>query len=429
MLQMPGYLKRLADVLGGRDRCRIFISYRRQGEGAGYAGRLADKLLQEFGDDQCFRDIDDIESGVDFVRSISEAVGGCEVLISVIGRDWISITDAEGRSRLEDPNDFVRLEIAAGLSRDVRVIPVLVGGAVMPSAEDLPDALAALSRRQAHEITDTRWDFDVGRLIDSIEAAGIKRLTQKRSFSARQVGFLSAAAALVVLFITVGLQVADVTPQRSAANLDTPPESTLPAELGDRPDPLVDVKGDAGPALARDAPGGTSAPSDEAARALATARAEEVARAADAARAAEAARESRDAEARAAIETVLFSAQPAQSEAFRRLDPTSLSYFFEGEALSENLTLLNDLQMSGTHMDLQLEGYDVLSVEVEGDFAVAEVREAWSAQIHQNGTDFCLGTIASHSSFGQRFLSRASGSWKISGMSEDDLTPDLTVGC
>ena len=166
--------------LGRAPRPRIFISYRRHGEGAGYGGRLADKLVERFGSEQVFRDVDDIESGVDFVQAIEDAVGGCEVLLAVIGPDWITQTNQKGRRRLDDPRDFVRLEVAAALERNIRVIPVLVGGAAMPGANELPEVLEPLARRQALELTDTRWDYDVGRLLTTIESAGIKRAAPKR---------------------------------------------------------------------------------------------------------------------------------------------------------------------------------------------------------------------------------------------------------
>src|SRR6185503_11993481 len=106
----------------GRLMSRIFISYRR-GDTSAYAGRIYDRLSERFGDKQVFMDVDTIEPGADFVEYIEDAVGSCDVLIAVIGRDWSSATNPDGSRRLEDPEDFVRLEVGAGLERDVRVIP------------------------------------------------------------------------------------------------------------------------------------------------------------------------------------------------------------------------------------------------------------------------------------------------------------------
>src|SRR6266516_14124 len=109
----------------------IFLSYRRQ-EGSDFAGRLADRLAGRFGEGQVFFDVDAIEPGVDFAEEISRAVAACQVLLAIIGLDWLTTTDERGRRRLDDPDDIVRLEIEAALACGVRVIPILVEGAVMP---------------------------------------------------------------------------------------------------------------------------------------------------------------------------------------------------------------------------------------------------------------------------------------------------------
>jgi hypothetical protein len=139
------------------------ISYRRD-ESAGYAGRIADSFTEQFGEDRVFRDIDSIEPGLDFAEAIESAVGSSDVLIAVIGRNWLTATDPAGRKRLEDANDYVRLEIVAALQRNIRVIPLLVQGGSMPSADELPDDLASLARRNAFELHDTSWRDDVRRL-------------------------------------------------------------------------------------------------------------------------------------------------------------------------------------------------------------------------------------------------------------------------
>lgn len=147
----------------------IFVSYRR-GETGAITGRIADRLSQHFGEANVFMDIEAIQPGADFVKRIEEAVGACRALVVVIGPDWGTEQDASGRRRLDDPNDFVALEVAAGLERDVLLIPVLVGGAVMPSADQLPARLAGLSRRNALQISDLRFRDDIGHLIDTIDA-------------------------------------------------------------------------------------------------------------------------------------------------------------------------------------------------------------------------------------------------------------------
>lgn len=147
---------------------RIFISYRRN-DSAGHAGRLYDHLRAHFGADLVFMDVTGIEAGTDFVETIDAAVGGCDVLIAVIGKQWVRSADDAGRRRLELANDFIRLEVGSALKRKVRVVPVLVEGALMPSGDDLPEDLRALTRRQAVELRDSRWNADVEDLIASLE--------------------------------------------------------------------------------------------------------------------------------------------------------------------------------------------------------------------------------------------------------------------
>ena len=145
----------------------IFISYRRD-DSAGYAGRLASDLERVFGDALVFQDVEDIKPGADFVEVIDRAVEGSSVLLAVIGRQWLGATDPAGHRRLDDRGDFVRAEIGAALRRGIVVIPVLVEGAAMPHAEQLPDDLAPLAHRQAIELSDTRWEYDVSQLAGTI---------------------------------------------------------------------------------------------------------------------------------------------------------------------------------------------------------------------------------------------------------------------
>ena len=147
---------------------RIFLSYRRD-DSAGHAGRLYDALTARFGEANVFMDIDTIEPGVDFVRTVEEAVSSCDALIALIGRTWTSACDAEGARRLDDPDDLVRREVETALEGEVRVFPVLVHGAVPPKADELPGQLAALARRNAVELSDGRWRYDVGQLIETLE--------------------------------------------------------------------------------------------------------------------------------------------------------------------------------------------------------------------------------------------------------------------
>lgn len=116
-------------------------------------------------------DVAGIEPGVDFVEAIDRAVGSCDVLIVVIGKEWARAADAAGKRRLDDPNDFVRLEATTALRRNVRVIPLLVDGAPLPRRESLPGDLQKLTRRNAFELRDGRWESDIGLLVEALEKA------------------------------------------------------------------------------------------------------------------------------------------------------------------------------------------------------------------------------------------------------------------
>lgn len=137
----------------------IFISYRREDASAS-AGRIYDHLISRFGRQAVFMDVDGIEPGMDFHEVLNQRVGECDVLLAVIGPDWLR-PDSSGRRRIDSPNDFVQIEIGAGLDRNIRVIPILVDGARMPEADELPDRLKPLSRRNALEVTHTRFSADI----------------------------------------------------------------------------------------------------------------------------------------------------------------------------------------------------------------------------------------------------------------------------
>ncbi|MDF1554987.1 MAG: toll/interleukin-1 receptor domain-containing protein [Deferrisomatales bacterium] len=147
---------------------KIFVSYRRD-ETSGYAGRLIDRLNERFGAQRVFFDLQTLEPGVDWVESLERALDECQVLIAVIGRNWLDAVDRKGRRRLDNPNDSLRREVARTLERNIRVVPVLVQDAEMPEPRDLPDDLVPLTRRQAIELTNSGWHDDVTRLIKALE--------------------------------------------------------------------------------------------------------------------------------------------------------------------------------------------------------------------------------------------------------------------
>jgi len=164
---------------------QIFINYRRD-DTIGSAGRLYDCLAQAFSEKQVFMDVDDIDPGLNFIEVINRAVSKCDVLIALIGPDWLTLTDEQGRRKIDMPEDFVRLEIAAALERDIRVIPVLVENANIPSSIDLPDELKELVQRNALELSHTRFRYDADRLIGAIKRV-LEQVEAERKAEAEQI--------------------------------------------------------------------------------------------------------------------------------------------------------------------------------------------------------------------------------------------------
>ena len=175
----------------------MFLCYRRE-DASGHAGRLYDAITAHLPLESVFMDIDTIEPGVDFVEVVEEAVGSCDVLLALIGQRWLRTSNETGAPRLQDANDYVRLEIEAALERQIRVIPVLIQDSHMPSAQELPEGMRALARRNAIEISDHRWRYDVDQLLRVLirvrEAAESKSTTSpQRSAPATTVSLSSNA--------------------------------------------------------------------------------------------------------------------------------------------------------------------------------------------------------------------------------------------
>jgi hypothetical protein len=207
-----------------------FISYRRE-DAAGYAGRLRESLERRLGASRVFRDVDTLRPGQDFVQAIESRLSDCAVMLAVIGREWATARDLAGNRRLDEPFDFVRLEIAAALAKStVLVVPVLVEGAAMPAPAELPENIRSLSRRHAVSVRDETWDSDVDRLVNVIESA-ISMRDPSRADAPISGARLWVAAALAV--IIVGLLVFNGNRNRSGST-DADVSATEPA-AGDTP--------------------------------------------------------------------------------------------------------------------------------------------------------------------------------------------------
>src|SRR6266404_2929801 len=173
----------------------IFINYRRD-DSTATAGRVHDRLGQSFGRKTLFMDVDHIPPGVDFVTHLNNQVAACDVFLAIIGPTWLNMTNEKGERRLDAADDFVAIEIAAALARNIRVIPVLVDGARMPKVGELPKSLKPLVRRQAFDLRHTHFGRDAEVLIEKIgEAIGDKPV---------KIGRWPVAAGIVVALLFLG---------------------------------------------------------------------------------------------------------------------------------------------------------------------------------------------------------------------------------
>ncbi|MEE4299958.1 MAG: toll/interleukin-1 receptor domain-containing protein [Pseudomonadales bacterium] len=148
----------------------IFVSYRRADTSAS-AGRICDRLQAHFGDDQVFQDVDTVPLGVDFRTFVAQKLEKCDVLLVVMGDDWLGAEAGQETRRIDRPDDLVRLEVEAALQRDIPVIPVLVGARPVPSEQELPESLKDLSYRNGVEVRmDASFEGQLARLITAIES-------------------------------------------------------------------------------------------------------------------------------------------------------------------------------------------------------------------------------------------------------------------
>jgi TIR domain len=184
----------------------IFVSYRRD-DTSGQAGHLAGDLRKRFGRENVFIDVDTIAPGTDFEQQIHRALDVCRVTLVLIGPRWLDTTLPDGTRRLDDRRDLVRQEIAAALRRpDVTVVPVLVEGTQMPTAEQLPADIAELAKRNALELSNKRWRYDVGQLCSAAARYDrwYSRLLRQRRLWAAVAGLMVLAGIGVVVIATSG---------------------------------------------------------------------------------------------------------------------------------------------------------------------------------------------------------------------------------
>jgi TIR domain len=189
---------------------KLFISYRRD-DAAGHAGRVHDRLQREFGRDLLFMDVDSIPLGTNFVKVLGEEVAKCDALLAIIGPGWLDARDEKGSRRLENPDDFVRIEIGTALKRGIRVIPVLLGGTRIPKADQLPDDLKELALRNGLDVRHASFPGDMERLIRGLTGAQSPQQAAPAapgSIDGARIGRFAGAAILSflgLLFVFAGL--------------------------------------------------------------------------------------------------------------------------------------------------------------------------------------------------------------------------------
>lgn len=204
----------------------IFVSYRR-GDSDGQARALVQTLSEIVGRDSVFIDVDNIGLGRDFRHALQERLDSCDHMLTLIGRDWLEAKDASGNRRLDDPDDYVRLEIAAALKRNISVTPVLLAGARMPLSDELPKNIRDFAYRNGTELRHSRWESDVEEMVSRLN------LRRKRFRSTSRTWVLSAAFAVIVVGALV-VTLREPTSQTPVTNAQEPASPGAPAKATSR---------------------------------------------------------------------------------------------------------------------------------------------------------------------------------------------------
>lgn len=204
----------------------IFISYRRQD--AAHAGRLADALSYRYGKEHIVFDVDTIAPGKDFEAALHRAVTDSQMMVVVIGPNWVNVTDAEGHRRLDDPRDFIRQEIRIALKLQKLLLPVLVGNSWMPRESELPEEIAPLARRNAMHLMDDHYGDSLDRLYSQLDRL-LPRLEQPRTGApATSPSFFDRVRmASEILFGGKVMAPVDTGPPPAAKGVSSPPPPWL----------------------------------------------------------------------------------------------------------------------------------------------------------------------------------------------------------
>ena len=230
----------------------IFINYRRD-DAFGVAGRLFDRLAQNFPRSQIFMDVDTMKPGLDFAKQLDEQVARCDVVLAVIGPGWLNATDEKGRRKIDLPRDYVRIELASALKRDIPVIPLLVNGTALPPEDELPDELKSLPHRHALELRHTRFAADSETVVKALGEILPNRSRWKRvtaavaglllvCLSGAGLFFLHRAGAFNTVEPDLRIQLPAPAPTRKVATStrDGSPQASPPVTVA-KPEPVLPV--------------------------------------------------------------------------------------------------------------------------------------------------------------------------------------------
>jgi hypothetical protein len=197
---------------------KIFLSYRRE-DSAGQAGRISDRLVRAFGNGAVFMDVHDIRPGINFVEQLKNEVVSCDAFLAVIGSRWLDAQE-NGQRRLDDPNDFVRIEISTALKRDILFIPILLDGTKIPPANALPNDLKELSVRNGFELRHTTFREDLDRLVRLLDGLLRRKWLTAQIFTYVNVLGSSAMAALSFAIWVAGVIAVPPLLHSAPTNLD-----------------------------------------------------------------------------------------------------------------------------------------------------------------------------------------------------------------
>jgi hypothetical protein len=208
----------------------VFLSYRRE-DSSGHTGWLHSVLAHRLASSKIFWDIDSISPGDDFVDAIDRTIASSSVVLIIVGPKWLEIADSQGRRRLDNAADVHRLEIERALSSKLRVIPVLVGGARMPSEADLPDALKPLARRNAFELSEKRFALDANRLAQELSVQPIGDAAANKTPQATDISSTAAQAPAASKSVDRN---AGLRPREASRDVSLPPVAPVPVRSQDK---------------------------------------------------------------------------------------------------------------------------------------------------------------------------------------------------